>query len=47
MTLAYDKCYAIAKKGTSKAERRHAFAEVKEEVKALLLKKKMKNLALG
>jgi len=32
--LVYDKCYAIAKKGTSKAERSTAFAEVKEEVKA-------------
>ncbi len=32
--LAYDKCYAIAKKGTSKAERSLAFAEVKEEVLA-------------
>jgi polyribonucleotide nucleotidyltransferase len=32
--LVYDKCYAIAKKGTSKAERGAAFAEVKEEVKA-------------
>ena len=32
--MAYDKCYAIAKKGTSKAERGLAFAEVKEEVKA-------------
>jgi len=32
--MAYDKCYAIAKKGTSKAERSTAFAEVKEEVKA-------------
>ena len=32
--LAYDKCYAIAKRGTSKAERGQAFAEVKEEVKA-------------
>ena len=32
--LAYDKCYAIAKKGTSKAERSTAFAEVKEDVKA-------------
>jgi polyribonucleotide nucleotidyltransferase len=30
--MAYDKCYAIAKKGTSKAERGAAFAEVKEEV---------------
>jgi len=32
--MAYDKCYAIAKKGTSKAERSAAFEEVKEEVKA-------------
>jgi len=32
--MAYDKCYAIAKKGTSKTERGAAFAEVKEEVKA-------------
>ena len=32
--MAYDKCYAIAKKGTSKAERSTAFAEVKEDVKA-------------
>ena len=32
--VAYDKCYAIAKKGTSKAERSLAFAEVKEEIKA-------------
>jgi len=30
--LAYDKCYAIAKKGTSKAERSAAFSEVKDEV---------------
>ena len=28
------KCYAIAKQGTSKAERGAAFSEVKEEVKA-------------
>jgi polyribonucleotide nucleotidyltransferase len=32
--LAYDKCYAIAAKGTSKVERTDAFSEVKEEVKA-------------
>jgi len=32
--LAYDRCYAIAKKGTSKVERSAAFAEVKEDVKA-------------
>jgi len=30
----YDKCYAIAKKGTSKAERSLAFSNLKEEVKA-------------
>ncbi|MFK5890120.1 MAG: polyribonucleotide nucleotidyltransferase [Flavobacteriaceae bacterium] len=30
--LAYDKCYAIAKKGTSKVERSAAFSEVKEEI---------------
>ncbi|MFC2110764.1 polyribonucleotide nucleotidyltransferase [Bacteroidota bacterium] len=33
-TLTYDKCYAIAAKGTSKVERTDAFAAVKEEVKA-------------
>ena len=33
-TAVYDKCYAIAKKGTSKVERTDAFAEVKEELKA-------------
>jgi polyribonucleotide nucleotidyltransferase len=32
--MAYDKCYAIAKQGTSKAERGNAFAELKEEIKA-------------
>ena len=31
----YDKCYAIAKKGTSKAERSLAFSSLKEDVKAL------------
>jgi len=31
--MAYDKCYAIAKQGTSKAERSNAFAEIKEEIK--------------
>ncbi|MBO0591986.1 polyribonucleotide nucleotidyltransferase [Cellulophaga sp. E16_2] len=39
--LAYDKCYAIAKKGTSKAERTNAFAEVKEEVKASFTEEEM------
>ena len=32
--LTYDKCYAIASKGTSKVERTDAFEQVKEEVKA-------------
>ena len=31
----YDKCYEIAKRGTSKKERGQAFSEVKDEVKAL------------
>ncbi|MBT4825143.1 MAG: polyribonucleotide nucleotidyltransferase [Flavobacteriaceae bacterium] len=31
---AYDKCYAIAKKGTGKAERSLAFSEIKDEIKA-------------
>lgn len=31
---AYQKCYDIAKKGTSKVERTEAFAAVKEEIKA-------------
>ena len=39
--MAYDKCYAIAKKGTSKAERSTAFAEVKEEVKASFTEEEM------
>jgi len=39
--LAYDKCYAIAKKGTSKVERSTAFAEVKEEVKASFTEEEM------
>ena len=32
--FSYDKCYAIAKKGTSKVERTTAFGEVKEELTA-------------
>ncbi len=39
--MAYYKCYAIAKKGTSKAERGAAFAEVKEEVKASFTEEEM------
>ncbi len=33
-SLAYDKCFDIAKEGTAKQERSAKFAEVKEEVKA-------------
>jgi len=39
--LAYDKCYAIAKQGTSKVERSNAFSEVKEEVKASFTEEEM------
>ena len=39
--MAYDKCYAIAKKGTSKAERSTAFAEIKDEVKASFREEEM------
>ncbi|OIQ27879.1 MAG: polyribonucleotide nucleotidyltransferase [Bacteroidetes bacterium MedPE-SWsnd-G2] len=39
--LAYDKCYAIAKQGTSKAERGAAFAEVKEAVIASFTEEEM------
>ena len=39
--MAYDKCYAIAKKGTSKTERSTAFADVKEEVKASFTEEEM------
>jgi polyribonucleotide nucleotidyltransferase len=39
--LAYDKCYAIAKQGTSKAERSASFSEVKEEVKASFTEEEM------
>jgi polyribonucleotide nucleotidyltransferase len=39
--LTYEKCYAIAKKGTSKAERSAAFAEVKEEVKGSFTEEEM------
>ena len=34
--FTYDKCYAIAKKGTSKAERGAAFSEIKEALNASL-----------
>jgi polyribonucleotide nucleotidyltransferase len=39
--MAYDKCYAIAKKGTSKTERSTAFADIKEEVKASFTEEEM------
>ena len=39
--LAYDKCYAVAKKGTSKVERSNAFAEIKEEVIASFTEEEM------
>tara|TARA_R110001583_G_scaffold41751_3_gene132633 strand:- start:11101 stop:13305 length:2205 start_codon:yes stop_codon:yes gene_type:complete len=39
--LAYDKCYAVAKQGTSKVERTAAFAEIKEEVKASFTEEEM------
>lgn len=39
--LAYDKCYAIAKKGTSKTERGNAFAAVKEEIIASFTEEEM------
>jgi len=39
--LAYDKCYAIAKQGTSKTERSTAFSELKEEVKASFTEEEM------
>ncbi|MFN7100052.1 MAG: polyribonucleotide nucleotidyltransferase, partial [Flavobacterium sp.] len=38
---AYDKIYAIASKGSSKQERTAAFAEVKEEVKALFTEEEL------
>ena len=38
---SYDKCYAIAKKGSSKAERSLAFSEVKDEVKALFAEEEL------
>jgi polyribonucleotide nucleotidyltransferase len=39
--LAYDKCYAVAKKGTSKVVRTAAFTEIKEEVKASFTEEEM------
>jgi len=39
--FAYDKCYAIAKQGTSKQERTEKFAVIKEEVKALFTEEEL------
>jgi polyribonucleotide nucleotidyltransferase len=39
--LTYDKCYAIAKQGTSKEERSAAFSQVKEEVIASFTEEEM------
>jgi polyribonucleotide nucleotidyltransferase len=41
---AYDKCYAIAKKGTGKAERGLAFSELKEEIKATFSEEELEEL---
>ena len=38
---SYDKCYAIAKKGSSKAERSLAFSEVKDEIMALFTEEEL------
>ncbi len=40
----YDKCYAIAKQGSSKQERGLAFSEVKDEVKALFSEEEQEEL---
>ena len=41
---AYDKCYAIAKQGSSKKERGLAFSEIKDEVKALFSEEEQEEL---
>lgn len=41
---AYDKCYQIAKQGSSKQERGLAFSEVKEEVKALFTEEELEEV---
>ncbi|WP_075341726.1 polyribonucleotide nucleotidyltransferase [Tenacibaculum agarivorans] len=40
----YQKCYDIAKKGTSKQERGLAFSEVKEEVKAMFTEEELEEI---
>ena len=42
---SYDKCYAIAKKASSKHERGTAFSEVKDEVKALFSEEELEEKA--
>ncbi|HIE45332.1 MAG TPA: polyribonucleotide nucleotidyltransferase, partial [Flavobacteriaceae bacterium] len=39
--FAYDKCYAVAKEGTSKKERGLKFSEIKEETKALFTEEEL------
>ena len=39
--FAYDKCYAIAKQGTSKKERGEKFAAIKEELKAIFTEEEL------
>ncbi len=41
--VTYDKCYAIAKKASAKAERSLAFSEVKEEVLSLFSEEELEN----
>ena len=41
MAFAYDKCYAIAKQGTSKQERTEKFSAIKDETKALFTEEEL------
>ena len=42
---SYDKCYEIAKRGTGKVERSHAFSEVKEDIKASFSEEELEEVA--
>ena len=42
---SYDKCYEIPKRGTGKAERSHAFSEVKEDIKASFSEEELEEVA--
>ncbi len=42
---SYDKCYEIAKRGTGKVERNHAFSEVKEDIKASFSEEELEEVA--